>query len=142
MEVEKLIRELAAIERMLTVIGGGDAVSEMYTDGTTGPTFSDGYATLENQSWHFHLKVDGVKGVQFVEAEDHGVPNLYYVRFSDPNEETLMRCYFPNPYLDDNDKVVEFQPEKLRLFEEMRDRYVGQEGIVFVRRSRQPSQSS
>ena len=137
MELEKIIRELSSIKHMLTVIGGGDAVSEMYTNGTTDPTFSDGYATLENQSWHFHLKMDGVKGVQFVEAEDHGVPKLYYVRFLGTNEETLMRCYFPNPYLDDRDKVVEFQPEKLKLFEEMRDRYVGQDGIVFVRRARQ-----
>ena len=142
MEIEGLIRELASIDHMLFVIGGGDAVSEMYTDGITEPTFDNGYATLESRSWHFHLKMDEVKGVQFVEAEDHGTPMLYYVRFSNATEETLMRCYFPNPYLDENDVAVEFQPDKLRAFEETRDRYVDQKGVVFVRRKREPTQSS
>ena len=76
---------------------------------------------------------------QFVEAEDHGIPFVYYVRFSDPQEETLLRVYFPNPYLADDFQRTELQPEKLRAFEEFRDRYLGREGIVFVERPRQTS---
>ena len=139
MEFEKLIRDLVSLDRMLWVIGGGDVVSENTAKGMEEPTFSDGYATVEADNWHFHLKMGSLAGVQFVEAEDHGIPYLYYVRFSDANEETLVRVYFPNPYLDDNDQSAEFQPEKLRLFEEFRDRYVGQEGIIFVKRPKQPS---
>ena len=62
----------------------------------------------------------------------------YYVRFSKGMEDTLARCYFPNPNLDENSQRTDFQPEKLKVFEEMRDRYVGREGIIFVRRPRQP----
>jgi hypothetical protein len=51
----------------------------------------------------------------------------------------LVRSYFSNPNLDDNEKRTEFQPEKLKVFEEFRDRYVGQEGIVSVIRPRRTS---
>ena len=137
--MEKLIRDFASLDRMLWVIGGGEVASENTAKEMKEPTFDNGYATVEADSWHFHLKTDSVAGVQFVEAEDHGVPYLYYVRFSDAKEETLLRIYFPNPHLDENDKPTEFQPEKLKLFEDFRDKYVGQEGIIFVRRARQPS---
>ena len=138
MELESLIRDLASADRMLWVIGGGGVVSENTGKGIKEPTISDGYIAVEADSWHLHMKLDLVAGVQFVETEDHGfVPFLYYVRFSDAKEETLLRVYFPNPYLDDNEKPTEFQPERLKLFEDYRDRYVGQGGIVFVKRSRQ-----
>ena len=139
MELEELVRDLASIDQMLWVIGGGEVVSENTPKGMAEPTFGDGYALVEADSWHFHLKMDSVAGVQFVEAEDHGIPFLYYVRFSNAKEETLFRIYFPNPYLDEDEKPTEFQPEKLKLFEDYRDRYVGREGIIFVRRPRQPS---
>ncbi|MEE3167516.1 MAG: hypothetical protein VX654_08390, partial [Chloroflexota bacterium] len=64
----------------------------------------------------------------------------YYVRFSGPEfENTLVRTYFPNPSLDNNEQRVDFQPGKVKAFEEFRDRYVGREGIVFVERPRQTS---
>ena len=139
MELEQILKDLVHLDRMLWVIGGGEVVSENTGTGMSEPTFSDGYATVEADSWHFHMKVRSVKGVQFVEAEDHGVPYLYYLRFSGAEEETLLRVYFPNPYLDDDDNPTDFQPEKLKLFEEFRDRYVGQDGISFVKRPKQPS---
>ena len=139
MELETLIRDVAGSEQMLWVVGGGGVVSENTAMGMKEPGFSNGYAMVEADSWHLHLKMDSVAGVQFVEAEDHGIPFLYYIRFSDVNDETVLRCYFPNPYLDDDEKPAEFQPEKLKAFEEFRDRYVGQEGITFVRRPRQTS---
>ena len=134
MELETLIHELVSTQGMLWVVGGGEVVSENSNVGMKETKFSNGYATVESESWHFHLKLDSVVGIQFVEAEDHGIPFLYYVRFSNSSEETMLRCYFPNPYLDDNEKRADFQPDKLKTFEEMRDRYVGKEGIVFVER--------
>ena len=48
-----------------------------------------------------------------------------------------MRLYFPNPYLDDDEKPTDFQPERLQAFETMRDRYVDSDGITYVQRPRQ-----
>ena len=138
-QMEKLVRNLTRLEGMLWVVGGGELVSENTPKGIEEPTFEDGYATVTADSWHIHLRLESVAGVQFVEAEDHGVPYLYYIRFSDSQQDTLLRVYFPNPYLDENDKPTEFQPEKLKLFEDVRDRFVGAGGIVFVKRPRQPS---
>ena len=76
-----------------------------------------------------------IDGIQFVEATSHGDLKSYYVRFSHNWDDTLVRCYFPNPYLDDDEKRTEFQPEKLRAFEESRDRWVGKEDdLIFVER--------
>ena len=132
--MQDLIKDLARLDKMLFVVGGGGCVSEMYGDGKTEPRFQGQWGMVETERWHFHLDLGRVKSAQFVEAEDHGAPVMYYVRFADEAGDTLLRCYFPNPYLDDDEKVTEFQPERLRVFEDYRDRHVGKEGIVFVKR--------
>ena len=130
----ELLKELTKSESMMWVVGGGQAVSENHAHGIKEPEVSKGWATIEADNWHFHLPMDAVDGIQFVEANSHGDMKSYYVRFSKGWDETLVRCYFPNPYLDDNEKRTEFQPDKLAVFEAMRDRYVGRDGIVFVER--------
>lgn len=135
--IKKLITELITSDRMLLVIDSGGAVSEMHARGMTEPEYSGQWATIESRDWHVHLNLATVEGVQFVENSDHGhevMPKLYYVRLSAADGVTLLRFYFPNPWLDDSEKPTEFQPELLAYFEEFRDRYVGADGIVFVRR--------
>ena len=135
----ELIKELTKDERVMWVVGGGDVVSENNSKGIKEPEYSDGYLTVEADNWHFHIGLDKVTGIQFVEAESHGDLLSYYIRFSGASEETLLRGYFPNPYLDDDYKRTELQPERLKAFNDMRDRYEGRDGIVFVRRPRQPA---
>jgi putative heme iron utilization protein len=133
----ELLRELAKDDEMMWVVGGGEVVSENNSKGIKEPELSGNYITLEADNWHFHVGLDKITGIQFVEAESHGDLPSYYVRFSNAKEETLLRSYFSNPYLDADFNRTELQPEKLRAFEEFRDRYVNREGIVFVPRPRQ-----
>ena len=133
----EIINELAKDEEIMWVVGGGAVVSENHSKGIKEPEVSGDYVTVEADNWHFHLGIDQVTGIQFVEAESHGDLVSFYVRFSNDNEETLLRGYFPNPYLDSHNNRAEFQPQKFRAFEEMRERYVGHEGIVFVKRAHQ-----
>ena len=135
----EVLQELAKSDKMMWVVGGGDVVSENDSKGIKEPELSDNYITMEADNWHFHLGLDKITGIQFVEADSHGDLLSYYVRFSDAEEKTLVRSYFPNPYLDSDFKRTELQTERLKAFEEFRDRYVGREGIVFVRRPRQPA---
>ena len=136
----ELLRELAQDDKKMWVIGGSKVSSENSSKGIKEPEVSGNYVTVEADNWHFHLALDLVTGIQFVEAESHGDMHSYYVRFSGPEyEDTLVRSYFPNPNLDDAEKRTVFQPEKLKAFEEFRDRYVGREGIVFVKRPRPTS---
>lgn len=132
-----LIRDLVDTANMLLVIDSGAAVAEMHTDSMKKLDMEGRWAMLESDGWHMHLDMDAVDGVQFVEAIDRfheGIPKLYYVRLSDADDRTLIRFYFPNPWLDEREQPAEFQPEKLRLFEEFRERYVGTAGIVFATR--------
>ena len=135
----ELIQLLAKDERVMWVVGGGNVVSENNSKGIKEPEYSEGYLTVEADNWHFHGPVDKVTGIQFVEAESHGDLLSYYVRFSGDNEETMLRGYFPNPYLDDDNKRTELQEEKLKVFHDMRDKYVGRDGIIFVHRAAQGS---
>jgi putative heme iron utilization protein len=131
----ELLRELTQDDKKMWVIGGSKVSSENSSKGIKEPEISGNYVTIEAENWHFHLGLDNVTGIQFVEAESHGDMHSYYVRFSGPEyEDTLVRSYFPNPNLDDNENRTDFQPEKLKAFEEFRDRYVGREGIVFDQR--------
>ena len=136
----EILRELTQDDKKMWVIGGSKVSSENSSKGIKEPEVSGKYVTIEADNWHCHLDLDLVTGIQFVVAESHGDMHSYYVRFSGPEfEDTLVRTYFPNPSLDDNEKRVDFQPEKVEAFEEFRDRYVGREGIVFVERPRQTS---
>ena len=135
----ELVKELAKDDRMMWVVGGGEVVSEHDSKGIKEPEFSKGYLTVEADTWHFHLGIDSVTGIQFVEAESHEDLISYYVRFSNAKEETLVRSYFPNPYLDDNQKRTSLQADRLQTFEAMRDKYVGRDGIIFARRTQQPT---
>ncbi len=129
--LQDLLSELGRIPRMLFVLGDESVVAEMYGDGA-GAAFAGGYANIEAESWHVHLKMDDVAGAQVVEAEDHGSPMLYYVRLSGAAGETLLRVYFPNPHMDERGNATAFQPERLALFEAVRDRYTGRGGIVMA----------
>ena len=133
----ELVKELAKDDRMMWVVGGGEVVSENDSKGIKEPEFSKGYLTVEADNWHFHLGIDSVTGIQFVEAESHEDLLSFYVRFSNAKEETLVRSYFPNPYLDDNLKRTSLQADRLQAFEAMREKYVGRDGIVFARRTQQ-----
>ena len=133
----ELLRVLASDDQMMWVVGGTGVVSENNSKGIKEPEVSGNYVTMEADNWHFHLGLDGITGIQFVETESHGDLMSYYVRFSNAQEETLVRSYFPNPYLDEEFNRTELQPDKLRAFEKMRDQYVGREGIVFVKRANQ-----
>ena len=135
----ELLQELAKDDRMMWVVGGGEVVSENDSKGIKEPEVSGNYLTMEADNWHFHVGLDNISGIQFVEAESHGDLPSYYVRFSNTKEETLLRSYFPNPYLDAEFNRTELQPEKLKAFEDFRHRYVDRDGIVFVRRPRQSS---
>ena len=135
----ELLRRLAQDDKMMWVVGGVGVVSENNSKGIKEPEVSGGYVTMEADNWHFHLGLDSITAIQFVEAESHGDLMSYYVRFSNDGEgkeETLVRSYFPNPHLGKDFERTELQPEKLEAFEKMRDEYVGREGIVFVRRPR------
>ena len=134
----ELLRELTQDEKKTWVIGGSKVSSENSAKGIKEPEVSGKYVTREAANWHFHMALEDVTGIQFVEAESHGDMHSYYVRFSGPGyEDTLVRSYFPNPGLDSNENRTAFQPEKLKAFEDFRDRYVGREGIEFVKRSSQ-----
>ena len=136
----ELLRELTQDDKKMWVIGGSKVSSENSSKGIKEPEVSGKYVTIEADNWHCHLDLDLVTGIQFVVAESHGDMHSYYVRFSGPEfEDTLVRTYFPNPSLDDNEKRVDFQPKRVKAFEEFRDRYVGREGIVFVERPQQTS---
>ena len=131
----ELIQELTQNERMMWVVGGGSVVSENSGKGINPPETHNGFITIEADNWHFHLPEAEVDGIQFVEADSHGGLKSYYVRFSKGWEDTLARCYFPNPYLDDDEKRTEFQDDKYQVFVSMKDKFVGKDGIVFVERS-------
>ena len=130
-----LLQELTRNPKMMWVVGGGSVVSENHAGGIREPEVHNGWATVEADNWHFHLQLEQIDGIQFVEAMSHGDLKSYYVRFSKNWEETLVRCYFPNPYLDDDEKRTELQPDKLQAFAEAKDRWVGkEENLIFVQR--------
>ncbi len=138
MELTKLLDELSATEGVLFVVTTPAVVFEVSASSEHPLAVHGGWAEVKGDGWHAHIDLGRISGVQFVEQEDHGTaPTLYYVRFSSAEGETLFRAYFPNPYLSDDERPADFQPEKLAAFHRFRDRYIGQDGVAFVLRSRE-----
>ena len=69
---EELLRELAKSDKMMWVVGGGDVVSENNSKGIKEPEVSGRSMTMEADNWHFHVGLDRITGIQFVEAQSHG----------------------------------------------------------------------
>ncbi|MCH8190534.1 MAG: hypothetical protein IIC80_04185 [Chloroflexi bacterium] len=137
MVIEDLIRDLAKVPGIVWVVGSGPVVSENSSNGMKAPDFANGSVTIEADNWHFHLNLDRVDRVEFVEQDDpHDarIPAMYLVRFAGAQGESPVRCYFPSPYRDDAGEISALQPEKLKTFEALRDAYAGREGITFVQR--------
>ena len=128
----ELIQELTKDEAMLWVLGGGPVFSENSAKGIQQPERHNDSISVEADNWHFHISLKDVAGIQFAESKTHGERLSLYVRFSGHTGETLMRCYFPNPSFDENNNPTPFNPERLRAFTSMRDRFVGRDGIEFV----------
>lgn len=136
--VKRLISELLSVEGMMVVMDSGGAVSEMSLHAAPDIEFEGRWATIEARDWHIHLDLRQVAGAQFVENSHHGhqgIPKLYYARLSDGNGDTLLRFYFPNPWLDADEKPTPFQPDRLRAFETFRARYADIDGVALVRRT-------
>ena len=55
--LETLISELSDTPGMLWVVGGGEVVSENSSLAMQEPDFTDGYATVRAEAWHFHLNM-------------------------------------------------------------------------------------
>lgn len=138
--VRRLVSELLGVEGMMVVMDSGGAVSEMSLHAPPDIEFEGRWATIEARDWHIHLDLAQVAGAQFVENSHHGhkgIPKLYYARLSDGNGDTLLRFYFPNPWLDADENPTPFQADRLRAFETFRARYAGIDGVALVRRTSQ-----
>ena len=68
----ELLRELAKNDKLMWVVGGTGVVSENNSKGIKEPEVSGNHITMEADNWHFHLGLDDITGIQFVEAESHG----------------------------------------------------------------------
>lgn len=136
--LHELLVELAAISGMLAVVDSGETVAEMHGQGRLELELQGQWWKVESGNWHIHFKPGSVTGVQFVVATDDAhtvIPKLYYVRLADGVGGTMIRFYFPSPWLDDDERRTEFQPERVAQFEAVRDRFVGREGITAVTRN-------
>ena len=136
MDLSDIIKDLIGTEGLFFLVGRRGASAELEPDPDEAPEDqSGGWTEIKGRGWHAHINLDLVQSVQFVEQEDHGtVPTLYYVSFLDGDGERVFQAYFSNPYLDDQQQPTEFQPEKLKPFKEIRDRYVDGENFTFTRR--------
>ena len=121
-----IIRELTAVgDSLMWIVGPGDMVSENTSRGIREPLAKGNEITIQANNWRFHLDAGQVGAIQFVET--YGDLSSYYVRFSDRDDETLLRAYLP--------KLSQGElAEGNAVFAGMRARYDGIEGIEYVRR--------
>ena len=111
------------------IVGPGEMVSENTSRGIREPRTHGKYVTVEADNWLFHFEPAMVDRIQFVET--HGDLKSYYVRFADRADATLFRAYIPRP----SQEGGAGEPlEGNRVFDEMRGRHAGMQGVEPVSR--------
>jgi hypothetical protein len=99
----------------------------------------DGYLTVDTGTWHFHLCVNEHRGAATPELArrrraaraaffqtDGGTcaPGAWGLRLWNGYGEQMITVYFPNPWLDEDDRRVrEPRWERTALWEDLRRRY-------------------
>ncbi|MBI2217879.1 MAG: hypothetical protein HYU51_11320, partial [Candidatus Rokubacteria bacterium] len=96
--------------------------------------------TVDTGPWHFHLCVNDHTGAPTPEAArvrrvaraaffrgagDGCVPMTWGLRLWNGRGEQMITVLFPNPYLDDDNVMVEPRWEKTALWDDFRRRYAG-----------------
>jgi hypothetical protein len=102
-------------------------------------TMSDGYLTVDPGPWHFHLCLGDNKGAANPELarrrrvgraaffhdirEGKGcVPGSWGLRLWNGNGEQMITIFFPNPYLDTEQRQQEPDWSKLELWNQLRQK--------------------
>ena len=83
-------------EALMWIVGPGEMESENTSLGIREPFFYGQCCAVTALDWRFPPEIELVGGGQFVET--YGDLSSHYVRFSDPNGETLLRGYNPDPH--------------------------------------------
>ncbi|HEV8471519.1 MAG TPA: hypothetical protein VGR82_01975 [Methylomirabilota bacterium] len=107
-------------------------------------TMLDGYMTVDVGAWHFHLCVEDHRGAATPEMArlrrvaraaffhtDGGscVPGSWGLRLWNGRGEQMITVFFPNPWLDDDDRRLPSpRLEKTALWEDLRRRYAAGAG--------------
>ena len=136
------------VERLLT-----EVFTEHWAEIYAGPAYEirftakpavsmlDGYLTVDVGAWHFHLCVGDHRGASTAEQAvlrrvaraaffrtDGGscVPGAWGLRLWNGRGEQMITVFFPNPWLDDDQRRVRAPRwEKTALWEVLKARYTG-----------------
>lgn len=103
-------------------------------------TYSTAYLTVDTGPWHFHLclgkpKTDPlglyerrtVAKISFFESKNKScVPASYGLRLWNGAGDQMITVFFPNPYLNEFQKIQKPDWSKLALWKEIKEKYAGQ----------------
>ena len=98
---EELLRDLIAMPDICCIVGNGTAVSEGFVDPAQAAySESDGWATVDNGSWHVHFRWDSVREVRFVEEPSFclGGKISYGIHYLTDDGTPVVRFAVSNPY--------------------------------------------
>jgi hypothetical protein len=142
--VERLLTEVFGSHWTLVAAGPVIEGAAYEIRFTSPPKLSmlDGYLTVDTGTWHFHLCVNDHRGAATPElARQRRVaraaffhteggtcaPGAWGLRLWNGYGEQMITVYFPNPWLDEEDRRVrEPRWERTALWEDLRRRYAAE----------------
>lgn len=138
-----LVRELIDTGKVRFTFHTGGSVGSIKT--TLGEAVkirqSDEWIAAETEHWRLQIRKPTVAAVWFVEETSGAIPVGHSLRFVDQSGNSLVRAYFPSPYLDDVRNVVPFREGPLDLFREFFERYGRRPGVRHVQIGRVPKEA-
>lgn len=129
--LESLIRPLAETGEVQFSLHHGGSTTQLTAEPAHRVSFGRRFATVEADGWHYHLNLEAIRAVAFVEQADFCVPVSYSLRFLDAAGESLLHAYFPSPYLEGEERT-EYTPERLEVWQAQRVKWAEQDAMLAV----------
>lgn len=133
-DLGNVIKDLLKIKDGTFAIGNDHSVGEMKVHGDEKFSEENGVIHMTSKRWTIHLDLSGVNEGKFIKQKEPSgtIPYILYLSLRDKEDYSIISFFFPNPWLDINGNVVEFDSNKHKLFESLKNKYIKKKVFTFL----------
>lgn len=141
MDTLELLRDLLDTKRVRFTFHTGGSVGTLKAGVEVDLRQGGDWIAAETEHWRLQIHRPSLAHVRFVEEAGGAIPVGHSIRFCDGAGNSLVRAYFPSPYMDEGRNVVPFRTGPLDLFRQFVERYRGRAGVELVQIGEIPAEA-
>lgn len=132
-ELNTLLKEFLNIKGGTFAIGNDYSVGEMKIGQKPEYIMVGDVAHISSKKWTIHIDLVKVKSVKFIKQKEPSgtIPYILYASLKDKKDYSIISYFFPNPYLNKDGDVTEFNEKNLNMFEKIKNKYLDRKFFLY-----------